>query len=63
MAQIHLHPVHLPEWIDDEGDTCYITIRLEYEHERMLDHYSDAEIDEKRAQFQQRVEEMEAFLS
>ncbi len=48
-----------PDWLSDEGDTCYILIRLEYDHEAMLDHYSEVEIEEKREQFRERMDEME----
>ncbi|WP_408960172.1 hypothetical protein [Natrinema sp. 74] len=59
VAQIQLHPEHLPDWLSDEGDTCYISIRLEYDHGAMLDHYSEVEIEEKREQFRERMDEME----
>ncbi len=42
-----------------EGDTCYISIRLEYDHEAMLENFSEDEIAEKRAHFQERITKVE----
>ncbi|AGB31983.1 hypothetical protein C488_06123 [Natrinema pellirubrum DSM 15624] len=59
VAQIQLDPAHLPKWLSDEGDVCYMSIRVEYDHEAMLDHYSEDEIEAKRKQFPEKVADME----
>lgn len=62
VAQIKLPLEYPPDGVDEEGDSCYISIRLEYDHEGMLDYYDESEIEDYREQFPDKVKEMEEHL-
>ena len=46
----------LPDWLED-GDRCFVTIRLEYPYEEKVKEYSEKELEEFRETFQKRLEE------
>lgn len=46
----------LPDWLED-GDQCFVTIRLEYPYEEKVEEYSEGELQEFRERFQEELDE------
>ncbi|WP_226007087.1 hypothetical protein [Natrinema salinisoli] len=59
VAQVELQPEYLPNGVGEKGDSCYISIRLEYDHQAMLDHYDESGIEDRRERFHDEVKEIE----
>jgi len=57
LASIHLPNKVFEEYFSQEGDECFVLIKLEYDHEAQLEYYSESEIQEQREAFEEYVEE------
>ena len=56
MGGLTVYSDFLPDWLED-GDRCFVTIRLEYPYEKKVKEYSEKELEEFRETFQKRLEE------
>lgn len=56
---MYVYPTFVPEWLDEDADHCFVTLRLEYRHERTKAEYdeTDESIQRKRAATKENIEE------
>ena len=57
VAGIRLPNEVFEKYFSQEGDECFVLIKLEYDHEAQLEYYSESEIQEQREAFEEYVEE------
>lgn len=58
LGLMYVSPSLVPEWLEEDNEKCFTTIRLEYRHERSKEEYglTDGNIEQKRAQVREQLE-------
>lgn len=65
VGQMELEPDRLSGWLENVGDRCYVTVQMEYLHERSVDVLgerrgkSETDIERRRENMQELFEELE----
>ena len=60
VARMQLSRDSVPDRLSEEGDSCFVSIRLEYDHAAALNRHSEDELRRRRAELEERLERLRA---
>lgn len=60
LGQLWISPEFVPDWLDKDVEECYVTVQLEYRHERTKEDTdsSETDIERRRVQADEKIEKL-----